>query len=235
MITITVSEAFGNAPPRSAAVLCVKGNDGRTNLMLADWFTWLNIKRNPMISFSLPRGAEIGKSLREGDAFVLAFPPLKEAKRYQAGVSAGAEETGENAGREPVSLHGLGLARDDKVNKVFVFPDIALEPGGFALVYCDGAASATLAGELHAPFGMASASRRTDSGERRRLARSVRAAADSARICNISCIALTGSMPLQRLRAFRVPRRCRSALPRVSRPPQSTAPCLRCKAPRLHS
>ena len=67
----------------------------------------------------------------------------------------------QNAGREPVSLHGLGLARDDKVNKVFVFPDIALEPGGFALVYCDGAASATLAGELHAPFGLASAGGQT--------------------------------------------------------------------------
>ncbi len=133
MITITVSEAFGNAPPRSAAVLCVKGNDGRTNLMLADWFTWLNIKRNPMISFSLPRGAEMGKSLREGDAFVLAFPPLKEAKRYREGVSAGEEETGENVGREPETVREDGM-------------DVRTPKGSAVLLRC------TLAGAYNYPF-----------------------------------------------------------------------------------
>ena len=81
MNSITVSEAFSNAPPRSAAVLCVKGERGRTDLMLTEWFTWLNMKRNPMISFSLPRSAEPGKRLQEGDSFVLAFPLLAEAKR----------------------------------------------------------------------------------------------------------------------------------------------------------
>ena len=49
MNSITVSQAFSNAPPRSAAVLCVKGDGGSTDLLLTDWFTWLNMKRNPMI------------------------------------------------------------------------------------------------------------------------------------------------------------------------------------------
>ena len=38
--TITVSEAFSNAPPRSPAVLCLKGSDGATDMILADWFTY---------------------------------------------------------------------------------------------------------------------------------------------------------------------------------------------------
>ena len=91
MNTISVSEAFGSAPPRSAAVLCLTGEGGRTDLMLADWFTWLNMKRNPMISFSLPRTAEMAGRLRDGASLVLAFPPLKEAKRYREAVSADAE------------------------------------------------------------------------------------------------------------------------------------------------
>ena len=91
MNTISVSEAFGGAPPRSAAVVCMTGEGGRTDLQLADWFTWLNIKRNPMISFSLPRIAGMTGRLREGTALVLAFPPLKEAKRYQEAVSADGE------------------------------------------------------------------------------------------------------------------------------------------------
>ena len=88
MNTVSVSDAFSNAPPRSAAVLCVKGEKGRTDMLLTDWFTWLNIKHNPMISFSLPRSATIGARLKEGDSFALAFPRLEEAKRYQQPVSA---------------------------------------------------------------------------------------------------------------------------------------------------
>ena len=67
----------------------------------------------------------------------------------------------ENTGAEPVSLHGLGLARDDKVNKIFVFPDIALGAGEYVLVYADGTARAGLTGELHAPFGLSSAGGQT--------------------------------------------------------------------------
>ena len=81
MNTITVSEAFGNAPPRSAAVLCLKVAGGGSDLQMTEWFTWLNIKRNPMISFSLSRGSEISKRLQEGDSLILAFPPLKGVQR----------------------------------------------------------------------------------------------------------------------------------------------------------
>lgn len=91
MKTISVSDAFSNAPPRSAAVLCVKGERGRTDLLLTDWFTWLNMKRNPMLSFSLPRASAIGARLKEGDSFVLAFPRLEEARRYQQLISADAD------------------------------------------------------------------------------------------------------------------------------------------------
>ena len=63
----------------------------------------------------------------------------------------------ENTGAQPVSLHGIGLARDDKVNKVFVFPDVSLGAGEFLLVYADGTARAGLTGELHAPFRLPSA------------------------------------------------------------------------------
>ena len=94
MNSITVSQAFSNAPPRSAAVLCAKGDGGSTDLLLTDWFTWLNMKRNPMISFSLLRSQEPGQRLREGDSFVLAFPPLAEAKRYREAVRVSADDAG---------------------------------------------------------------------------------------------------------------------------------------------
>lgn len=91
MKSITVSDAFACAPPRSACVLCMKGQQGSTDMILTEWFTWLNIRRNPMISFSLPRDAAFGKDLREGDSFVLAFPPPDTALKYRQGVHISAE------------------------------------------------------------------------------------------------------------------------------------------------
>ena len=58
----------------------------------------------------------------------------------------------ENTGDEPLSLHGVCLTRDAKVNKTLVFPDVTLEAGGFLLVYADGQTNPGLAGRLHAPF-----------------------------------------------------------------------------------
>ncbi len=58
----------------------------------------------------------------------------------------------ENAGDAPVSLKGLCLTRDTKLNKTLVFPDIRMEPGAFLLVYADGKGTATADGALHAPF-----------------------------------------------------------------------------------
>ncbi|MBR6185413.1 MAG: hypothetical protein IKQ41_04045 [Clostridia bacterium] len=120
MKTITVSEAFSNAPPRSAAVLCVKGERGRTDMLLTDWFTWLNIKRNPMISFSLPRNAEIGARLRDGDALVLAFPLLEEAKQYQQMVSVEADVQES----ETIAAEGLSV-RSPKGSEVLLRCTIA--------------------------------------------------------------------------------------------------------------
>ena len=58
----------------------------------------------------------------------------------------------ENAGDAPVSLKGLCLTRDTKLNKTLVFPDIRMEPGAFLLVYADGKGIAAADGALHAPF-----------------------------------------------------------------------------------
>ena len=133
MNTIAVSEAFGSAPPRSAAVLCVKGENGRTDMMLTDWFTWLNIRRNPMISFSLHRDAAAGISLQEGDSFVLAFPPLNEAKRYSKTVSVKADEAEENEGRKPDTVPADGTP-------------VRVPKGSEVLLVC------TLAGAYNYPF-----------------------------------------------------------------------------------
>ena len=129
MKTISVSEAFSNAPPRSAAVLCVRGRRGGTDLVLTEWFSWLNIRRNPMISFSLPRTSETGKNLQEGDALVLAFPPLEEAKRYREAVNVNSEGRGQDA-PETVPEDGLNVRT----------------PGGSEVLLC-----CTLAGSYNYP------------------------------------------------------------------------------------
>ena len=91
MKEISVSEAFSEAPPRSPAVLCLKGPGGSTDIILTEWFTWLNIKRQPMISFSMARNASLGLNLSEGDPLVLAFPPVQDALQYRQGIRTAAE------------------------------------------------------------------------------------------------------------------------------------------------
>ena len=111
MNPISVSEAFSNAPPRSPAVLCLKGPDGATDMILTDWFTWLNIRRNPMISFSMQRNASLGANLKEGDSFVLAFPTTSVALKYKQGVRTAAEGQEKKLpdGVEPVAVDGLPM------------------------------------------------------------------------------------------------------------------------------
>ena len=128
MNPISVTDAFGDAPPRSPCVLCMKTAQGFT-LQLTEWFTWLNIKRNPMLSFSMPRGGEAAL-LREGDSFLLAFPPAEEALRYRAGArSAFGEEL-------PV---GTIMAETDGVS-------IPVPKGSEVVLHC------TLAGAYNYPF-----------------------------------------------------------------------------------
>ena len=128
MNSISVTDAFGNAPPRSPCVLCMKTAQGYT-LQLTEWFTWLNIKRNPMLSFSMPRGGEAA-SLREGDHFVLAFPPAEEALRYRAGASAAFGDE-PPVGTMSAALDGLSLP---------------VPKGSEVLLHC------TLAGAYNYPF-----------------------------------------------------------------------------------
>ena len=61
-----------------------------------------------------------------------------------------------NVSDRAVSLKGYLLARNAKAGSVFQFPDLTLEPGGFALVYCDGELQQQAGAEFHAPFRLSS-------------------------------------------------------------------------------
>ncbi len=106
MKEISVSEAFSNAPPRGAAVLCKRAGDGGTDMILCEWFTWLNMKRQPMLSFSLARSAGYGLDLQLGDTFVLAFPGNRIALPYEKGihVPAGGDAAAPDGGTAPVCV-----------------------------------------------------------------------------------------------------------------------------------
>ena len=89
MKTITPQEAFGIAVPRRPAVLCIKGPEGSTDMIMTEWFNWLNMKRQPMITYAMNRGASLGVGLQTDDALFLAFPPVKTALKYQQGYRTG--------------------------------------------------------------------------------------------------------------------------------------------------
>ena len=91
MRSISVSEAFANAPPRRPAVLCLPGKDGSTDLIATQWFSWLNIKHNPMLSFALELIPGFEKRPGIGDRLYLAFPPMGEVQYYKDGVHISAE------------------------------------------------------------------------------------------------------------------------------------------------
>lgn len=129
MIPVSVSDAFANAPPRSPCVLCMKNAQGGFTLQMTEWFTWLNIKRNPMISFSMPRGGE-SAGLREGDSFLLALPPAEVALRFRQPVQA--DRDGElPVGTFPAETDGLRAP---------------VPKGSTVLLHC------TLAGAYNYPF-----------------------------------------------------------------------------------
>ena len=53
---LSPSEAFQIAVPRRPAVLCLKRGE-ETQLIAVSWFTWLNMRRQPMISYAMERSA----------------------------------------------------------------------------------------------------------------------------------------------------------------------------------
>ena len=109
MKSLTPLQAFGEAPPRSAAVLCVPGPNGSTDMILTEWFTWLNYRRNPMLSYSMHRSASLGLSVEPGSKLYLAFPPAEEALAYKAGVRTAAK------GQEKEYPEGVKPVRTDNV------------------------------------------------------------------------------------------------------------------------
>lgn len=109
MKTITEREAFCIAVPRRPAVLCIRGNDGGTDMIMTEWFNWLNLKRQPMISYALNRGAGVGVKLETEQELYLAFPPVDTALKYREGVHCsqipGASPLPE--GIEPCAVSGM--------------------------------------------------------------------------------------------------------------------------------
>ena len=84
---LSPSEAFQIALPHRPAVLCLKRGEV-TELISVSWFTWLNMRRQPMISYSMERSASMGLELKSGDELYLAFPSPVEAVKYKNGIRA---------------------------------------------------------------------------------------------------------------------------------------------------
>lgn len=133
MEALTVSQAFSIAPPRSTAVLCLKGPGGSTDLITAEWFTWLNIRRQPMISFSMMRTASLGLNLENDDELFLAFPPHQEAALYSAGIRTA------QAGQEKKLPEGISLC-------ALPGASVQVPSGSLVVLKC------TLAGAYNYPF-----------------------------------------------------------------------------------
>ncbi len=109
MKNISEREAFAIAVPRRPAVLCVKGPNGVTDMIMTEWFNWLNLKRQPMLSYAMNRGASLGVGLDTDDELFLAFPPVKTALCYRAGfrTAAQGQEKPLPEGVEPCAVPGI--------------------------------------------------------------------------------------------------------------------------------
>ncbi len=101
----SLREIFAIAAPRRAAVLCLPGPNGSTDMILTQWFTWLNIKRQPMLTYAMERAASLGLNVTNGGTLYLAFPPTTEALKYRAGVRTA------EAGQEKELPDGVAAAR----------------------------------------------------------------------------------------------------------------------------
>ncbi len=97
---MTASEAFHIAVPRSPAVLCLP-HDGDTELIAVDWFTWLNLTHQPMLSYAMQRSARYGLELKSGDELYLAFPSAKETALFKSGICASPDALQDGSGKTP--------------------------------------------------------------------------------------------------------------------------------------
>ena len=61
-----------------------------------------------------------------------------------------------NISSRPVNLRGYVLAKNARAGNVFQFPDLVLQSGECAVIYCDSTFRDDPAGELHAPFRLSS-------------------------------------------------------------------------------
>lgn len=84
---LSPSEAFQIAVPRRPAVLCLKRGE-ETQLIAVNWFTWLNMRNQPMISYAMERSAVMGLDLQENDELYLAFPEPRAVEGFKAGLHA---------------------------------------------------------------------------------------------------------------------------------------------------
>ena len=95
---LSPSEAFQIAVPRRPAVLCLKRGE-ETQLIAVSWFTWLNMRRQPMISYAMERSAALG----------LAFPEPRAVEGFKAGLHARPAPKGQEDETDSrvTSQHGL--------------------------------------------------------------------------------------------------------------------------------
>lgn len=126
---LSAIEAFNIALPRRPAVLCIARTDS-TDMIAVSWFTWLNMKRQPMLSFALERNSKLGLDIDSGDELYLLFAAAKEVEKYKNGIKA-SNNTDNNLPAIPISTHALPI-------KIPASSDIALR--------------CTLAGAYNYPF-----------------------------------------------------------------------------------
>ncbi len=84
---LSPSEAFQTAVPHRPAVLCIKRGE-ETQLISVSWFTWLNMRNQPMISYAMERSAAMGLDLESGDELYLAFPDSHSVSNFKSGLRA---------------------------------------------------------------------------------------------------------------------------------------------------
>lgn len=105
---LSPSEAFQIAVPRRPAVLCLKRGE-ETQLIAVSWFTWLNMRNQPMISYAMERSAAMGLDLQENDELYLAFPEPRAVEGFKTGLHARPAPEGQEdeADSRVTSQHGL--------------------------------------------------------------------------------------------------------------------------------